>query len=129
RRWLEFASRRFDSIELNGTFYSLKSPAVYLRWTREVPAGFTFAVKGSRYITHNLKLRNAGTALANFYASGVLALGAHTGPLLWQLPATYGYRPERVDEFLAILPRDSKEAEPLAREHDHRVRQPLTEAT
>jgi uncharacterized protein YecE (DUF72 family) len=76
RRWLEYASRQFNSIELNGTFYSLKSPAVFRRWGRETPDnGSIFAVKGSRFITHNLKLSSATTALANFYASGILALG------------------------------------------------------
>ena len=83
RRWLEYASRRFNSIELNGTFYSLKSPAVFERWVSEAPArDFTFAVKGGRFITHNLKLRNADVALGNFFASGVLALGERTGPFM-----------------------------------------------
>src|SRR5919199_5186390 len=59
RRWLEYASRAFNSIELNSTFYSLKSPAVFERWVAEVPKGFVFAVKGSRFITHNLKLARA----------------------------------------------------------------------
>lgn len=86
-----YASRIFDSIELNGTFYSLKKPSTYQRWVDESPPGFIFSVKGSRFITHNLKLRNAELALANFYAAGVLALGRKTGPFLWQLPATYAY--------------------------------------
>lgn len=128
RRWLEYASRQFNSIELNGTFYSLKSPSVYEKWAREVPDDFLFAVKGSRFVTHNLKLRNAERALANFFASGVLALGAKTGPFLWQLPATYGYTRERVTEFLALLPRSSKEAARLAKQHDERVKVPLTRA-
>jgi uncharacterized protein YecE (DUF72 family) len=83
RRWLEFASRQFDSIELNGTFYSLKSPPVFERWVAEVPDDFVCAVKGGRFITHNLKLKNADASLGDS-ASGVLALGAKTGPLLWQ---------------------------------------------
>lgn len=128
RRWLEYASRRFNSIELNSTFYSLKSPAVYDKWAREVPDDFVFAIKGSRFVTHNLKLRNAAGALANFFASGVLALGQKTGPFLWQLPATYGYTRERVSEFLAQLPASSGEAARLARRHDERVKQPLTRA-
>lgn len=86
------------------------------------------AVKGSRFITHNLKLGNASAALGNFFASGVLALGRKTGPFLWQLPATYGYRRDRVDEFLAMLPRSSREAERVARQHAHRLRDPLCEA-
>ena len=122
RRWLEFASRRFDTIELNGTFYSLKSPAVFERWVAEVPDEFIFAVKGGRFITHNLKLRNAEVSLGNFYASGVLALGAKTGPFLWQLPATYRFEAERLDSFMRLLPRSSHDAEAVARQHDHRLR-------
>jgi uncharacterized protein YecE (DUF72 family) len=121
RRWLEYASRQFNSIELNGTFYSLKSPAVFQRWVDETPDDFLFAVKGSRFITHNLKLRRAQPALANFYASGVLALGWKTGPFLWQLPATYRYDPERMEAFFRLLPRDSTAAARLARKHDERL--------
>lgn len=123
RRWLEYASRRFNSIELNGTFYSLKSPAVFERWLEEVPArDFEFAVKGGRFITHNLKLRNVESALGNFFASGVLALGKRTGPFLWQLPATYRFDAERLDSFIRQLPRTSREAEDVARQHDDRLR-------
>src|SRR5688572_8251877 len=84
KKWLAFAARHFNSVELNGTFYSLKSPDAFRRWGGEVPAAFLLAIKGSRFITHNLKLRRAEGALANFYASGVLALGRRTGPFLWQ---------------------------------------------
>jgi uncharacterized protein YecE (DUF72 family) len=129
RRWLRYAASVFDTIELNGTFYSLKSPDVFRRWVSEVPPGFLFAVKGSRFITHNLKLRNAEAALANFFASGVLALGRMTGPFLWQLPATYRFDRARVADFLARLPRDSVAAAKLARGHDDRLRRgALTEA-
>jgi uncharacterized protein YecE (DUF72 family) len=129
-RWLEYASGRFDTIEINGTFYSLKSPPVFRRW-REAVAGrdFLFAIKGSRFITHNLKLRNAERALGNFYASGILALGRHTGPFLWQLPASYAFSAERIEGFLALLPRSSAEAETLAANHDARLKRgALTEA-
>jgi uncharacterized protein YecE (DUF72 family) len=123
RRWLDYASRRFNSVELNGTFYSLKSPAVFARWVSEVPSrGFVFAVKGGRFLTHNLKLRNVETALGNFFASGVLALGRTTGPFLWQLPATYRFDAERLDGFMRRLPRTSRDGEAVARQHDHRLR-------
>jgi uncharacterized protein YecE (DUF72 family) len=119
KRWLEYASRTFNSIELNGTFYSLKSPAVFERWRSEVPASdFVFAIKGGRFITHNLKLRNAERALGNFLASGILALGKMTGPFLWQLPATYRFDAERMDSFMRQLPRNSVEGEAVARQHD-----------
>jgi uncharacterized protein YecE (DUF72 family) len=126
--WLRFASRRLNSIELNGTFYSLKTPEVFERWVEETPVDFVFAVKGSRFITHNLKLARAEGALANFYASGILALGHKTGPFLWQLPATYRFDRARVEGFLALLPRDTDDAKRLARKHDHRLRKgPLLE--
>ena len=128
RRWLEFASRAFNSIELNGTFYSLKSPSIFERWAREVQDDFVFAIKGSRYITHNLKLRNAEGALANFFASGVLALGGKTGPFLWQLPATYRFIRDRVETFLTQLPRNSRQGAKVAAKHDEPVRDPLTRA-
>ena len=122
-RWLAYASRCFNSIELNGTFYSLKSPSVFTRWAAETPAeGFVFAIKGGRFITHNLKLRNCEHALGNFYASGILALGTRTGPFLWQLPATYAFEADRLDAFMRMLPRDSIAAESVAREHDHRLK-------
>ncbi len=107
---------------MNGTFYSLKSPAVFERWADEVPDDFLFAIKGGRFITHNLKLRNCDAALGNFFASGVLALGHKTGPFLWQLPAGYGFDAERMDTFMRMLPRNSKEAEAVALGHDHRLR-------
>jgi len=123
RRWLEYASRRFNSIELNGTFYSLKSPAVFERWASAAPAhGFVFAIKGGRFITHNLKLRNAEASLGNFFASGVLALGTKTGPFLWQLPGTYRFDADRLDAFMRLLPRTSSDAEAVARWHDDRLR-------
>jgi uncharacterized protein YecE (DUF72 family) len=123
RRWLEFASRRFNSIELNGTFYSLKSPAVFRRWAAEVPdRDFVFAVKGGRFITHNLKLRRSEAALGNFFASGVLALGRRTGPFLWQLPGTYRFEAARLEDFLQFLPRDSADGERVAEGHDGRLR-------
>jgi uncharacterized protein YecE (DUF72 family) len=123
REWLAYASRVFNSIELNGTFYSLKSPAVFEKWASEVPDdGFVFAIKGSRFITHNLKLRNIDVAMGNFLASGILALGEKTGPFLWQLPDTYRFDRDRIEGFLRALPRDTRAAARLARKHDERLK-------
>ena len=80
RRELEYASRTMDSIEINGSFYSLQRPTSYAKWHDETPPGFVFAVKGSRFITHMLKLRKLETALPNFFASGVLRLGRKLPP-------------------------------------------------
>jgi uncharacterized protein YecE (DUF72 family) len=122
-RWLEHAVRHFNSIELNGTFYSLKNPDVFRRWAEGAPArGFVYAIKGSRFITHNLKLRGCERALANFYASGILLLGRKTGPFLWQLPAGYGFDPARMESFIDLLPAGAREAEALARQHDARLK-------
>jgi uncharacterized protein YecE (DUF72 family) len=109
------------SIELNGSFYSLQRPESYQAWHSETPDGFVFAVKGSRYITHMLQLDDVQTALANFFASGVLALGKKLGPVLWQLPPRMRYDPERMERFLSMLPCDGKSATALARKHDDRM--------
>lgn len=121
RRELEFIGESFSTVELNGSFYSLQHPDSYRRWRASVPPGFTFAVKGSRYITHMLRLGNARAALANFFASGVLALGDALGPVLWQLPERQEFDADRLGEFLSMLPRTTSEAQALAREHDDRL--------
>jgi uncharacterized protein YecE (DUF72 family) len=121
RRELEYASRRFASIEINGSFYSLQTPASYRRWYAETPADFVFAVKGGRFITHMKKLRDVEVPLANFFASGVLALEEKLGPVLWQFPAQLSYTAERFERFLQILPRTTGEAAELACGHDERL--------
>jgi len=118
---LRFAAERFPTIELNGSFYSLQRPEYYKRWYDQVPRDFVFAIKGSRYITHLLRLRTADTALANFFASGVLALEHKLGPLLWQLPPSLKLDKKQLEEFLDLLPRTTKEAAQLASRHDERV--------
>jgi uncharacterized protein YecE (DUF72 family) len=119
---LRFAAERFPTIELNGSFYSLQRPEYYERWCEQVPRGFVFAVKGSRYITHMLRLRGVDTALANLFASGLLALEDKLGPMLWQLPPSLPFDEAQLDAFLALLPRTTKEAAKLARRHDKRVK-------
>lgn len=113
---LEYAAERLDSIEINGSFYSLQRPTSYRMWEERTPDGFVFSVKGGRYITHILRLKNARGAVANFFASGVLALGPKLGPLLWQLPPTLQFEAAEVDAFLGMLPRTTTEAAALARE-------------
>ncbi|MGF2947921.1 DUF72 domain-containing protein [Microbacterium alcoholitolerans] len=121
RAELEYIGARMSTVELNGSFYSLQRPASYLRWRESVPDDFIFAVKGSRYITHMLGLRDARTALANFFASGLLALGPTLGPILWQLPERHEFESEVLDEFLGLLPRSTGAALELARAHDERM--------
>lgn len=122
RRELEFAASRFTSIEVNGTFYSLKRPEDFARWRDETPDQFVFAIKGSRYITHMLKLKNADTALANFFAQGLLRLGPKLGPILWQFPESLPFDADRFDAFIRMLPRDTDGLRKLARRHDARLK-------
>jgi uncharacterized protein YecE (DUF72 family) len=121
RAELAYAAERMTAIEVNGSFYALQRPASYQRWRSEVPDGFRFSVKGPRFITHMKKLADARTPLANFFASGVLALGPVLGPVLWQLPPTLGYDADRLRAFAAELPRSTGAAAALARQHDQRL--------
>ncbi|GAA4613181.1 DUF72 domain-containing protein [Saccharopolyspora hordei] len=118
---LEHLSRRLGSAEINASFYSLQRPEHYRRWVEQTPDDFVFAVKGSRFITHMKKLRDAETALANFFASGVLALGRKMGPLLWQLPPSLPFDADRLEAFFRLLPRSTAEAAELAARHDARL--------
>jgi uncharacterized protein YecE (DUF72 family) len=125
RRQLAYVAERMTSVEVNGSFYGLLRPSAYARWLTEIdpvaPRDFVFAVKGSRFITHMRKLVEPTAALANFYASGVLALAGRTGPFLWQLPATFRFDEARIAAFLEALPRTAGEAAALAASHDDRL--------
>jgi uncharacterized protein YecE (DUF72 family) len=121
RRELEFAARHFPTLEINGSFYSLQRPEYYEQWYAESPPGFVYAVKGSRYITHMLRLKNIEKPLANFYASGILNLKDKLGPFLWQFPEMFHYRPERLEPFFDLLPRNTEQALSLARRRDARM--------
>ena len=121
KRELGYAAGIFPSIEINGTFYGLQRPEAFGRWREETPEGFVFAIKGSRYITHMLKLRNVEIALANFFASGLLRLGPKLGPILWQFPPRMKFDPGRFRAFLELLPKTTTEAADLARRHDERL--------
>ncbi|MDN4174326.1 DUF72 domain-containing protein [Nocardioides sp. SOB77] len=121
RRELAYAAERMTSIEVNGSFYSLQRPTSYAAWRDQTPDDFVFAVKGGRYITHLKRLRDVDTALANFLASGVLALGPKLGPLLWQLPERLAFDAALVDDFFSRLPRTTTEAAALAAGHDDKV--------
>ncbi|MET0617941.1 MAG: DUF72 domain-containing protein [Luteibacter sp.] len=127
---LAFASRAFPTIEINGSFYSLQRPESYLSWYDATPRGFVFAVKGPRFITHTLRLRNIEKPLANFFASGLLALREKLGPILWQVPPNFRFDPESFEAFLALLPRNMHEAAELGRRHDaHLKRRAWLEVT
>jgi len=119
---LAFASRAVNSIEINGSFYSLQTPERYLRWRDETPDGFVFAVKGPRYITHVRRLKEVEEPVANFFASGPLLLGDKLGPFLWQFPPNMKFDEERFARFLQLLPRDRKAARACAQGCAERLR-------
>lgn len=121
RRELEYAAGHLGSIEVNGSFYALQRPESYRAWRAEVPDDFVFSVKGGRFVTHLKKLADVEVPLANFFASGVLALGPALGPVLWQLPPTLGYDADRLVRFFDLLPRTTTAAAALAERHDERL--------
>jgi uncharacterized protein YecE (DUF72 family) len=121
RRELEHLASQVNSVEINGSFYALQRPASYQSWHDQTPDDFTFAVKGGRFITHMKRLGDVATPLANFFASGVLALRAKLGPFLWQLPPTLPFDVSLLDAFLHLLPRTTVDAAKLATRHDRRL--------
>jgi uncharacterized protein YecE (DUF72 family) len=120
-RELEYASRQFSTIEINGSFYSLQRPESYAKWYDSTPEDFVFSVKGGRYITHILRLNGVEKALANFFASGVFNLREKLGPFLWQFPPNFLYREKLFDEFFKLLPGNTEEALSLARKREPRM--------
>lgn len=124
KRELQFAASQFNALEINGTFYGMQTPRAFRSWAEAVPEGFVFAVKGPRYLTHMLKLKGAEAPLANFFASGPLAMGEKLGPILWQFPERFRFDSERIEQFFQMLPRDTAQAAALAQRHDHRLKAP-----
>lgn len=121
-RELEFASHALQSIEINGSFYSLQRPESYAAWYNATPPDFVFSVKGNRYITHILRLRDIEKPLANVFASGVFNLREKLGPFLWQFPPNFRFDAERVEHFLSLLPRNTEQALQLARKREPRMK-------
>lgn len=119
---LQFAASIFPTIEINGSFYSLQRPASWREWHAATPPGFVFTVKGPRFITHMTRLREPRQPVANFLASGVLALREKLGPILWQFPPNMRFDAGRLSAFLQLLPRDTASALTLARSRDSRLR-------
>jgi uncharacterized protein YecE (DUF72 family) len=102
-RMLEHYLQHFDTVELNNTFYQLPKEKSLASWRDSTPPHFHFAVKGSRFITHMKKLRNAEEGLERFLGA-VTVLEPKLGPILFQLPPHWEVNAERLSEFLQILP-------------------------
>jgi uncharacterized protein YecE (DUF72 family) len=106
RRMLIFYAERFTTVEINNSFYRLPSEAAFRAWAATTPPGFTFAVKGSRFITHNKKLKDADQTVPRLI-SAVAGLGLKLGPILFQLPPAWGLNLGRLAAFLEALPAGS----------------------
>ncbi|MCG2686295.1 DUF72 domain-containing protein [Candidatus Parcubacteria bacterium] len=104
---LEYYSQHFDTVEINSSFYHLPKPQTFKNWNKLTPKDFVFAVKGSRYITHLLKLDNARAPLETLLKNATL-LGGKLGPILWQLPPQMELDFERLERFVKILPKEQR---------------------
>jgi uncharacterized protein YecE (DUF72 family) len=105
RRWLERYAESFDTVEVNATFYRLPRERTVAAWIEQTPDGFSFAVKGSRYLTHIRRLRDTGIGVERFWEPlEPLRQADRLGPVLWQLPENFERDDAALDEFLAALP-------------------------
>ena len=105
RRWLAHYATRFDTVEVNSTFYRLARPAAVARWVAETPDDFRFTVKASRYLTHVRRLQDTGRGVERLYAGiAPLVESPKLGPLLWQLPENFHRDDDRLGAALERLP-------------------------
>ena len=104
KRELEYAAAKLTAIEVNGTYYSGFKPATFAGWRDQVPDGFVFTLKASRYCTNRKVLAEAGESIARFVGQGIVELGDRLGPILWQFMATKRFEPDDMAAFLKLLP-------------------------
>ena len=107
KRQFEHYAERFDTAEINGSFYRLPSEQAVRTWADKAPDGFVFAWKASRYITHNKKLKDCAASIELVFGR-MDGLGEHFGPVLFQLPPNLHFNPARLGDFLALLPRQRR---------------------
>ena len=104
KEFLVFYCRKFQTVEINNSFYKLPEKSTLESWKKTVPPGFIFAAKASRYITHMKKLKDPEQSIAKFFER-IQVLGDALGPILFQLPPRWSFNPERLENFLAVLPK------------------------
>ncbi|MEO5805882.1 DUF72 domain-containing protein [Devosia sp.] len=119
---LAFASSRLGTIEINATFRANQKPASFAKWAGEARAGFVFSIKGPQLVTHIKRLKNCEIELANFFASGPVALGEKLGPFVWQLPPNLSFDAGALGTFLAMLPKTTADYVALATKADGRLK-------
>jgi uncharacterized protein YecE (DUF72 family) len=105
RRWLEHYATVFDTVEINATFYRLAKPPAVANWVQQTPAGFVFAAKASRYLTHMKRLGDLEGGMQRYFDSiAPLAESPKLGPILWQLPDNFHRDDERLVYALEKMP-------------------------
>jgi len=104
REWLGHYASRFDTVEINNTFYRLPEAETFAAWRAQTPRGFCFALKFNRYGSHMKRLREPAATIGRFFERAG-ELGSALGPVLLQLPPRWHADPERLDTFLAASPR------------------------
>jgi uncharacterized protein YecE (DUF72 family) len=102
-RWFEHYAARFDTVEINNTFYRLPEAVTFERWAAQAPREFLYAVKASRYLTHMKKLKDPEEPIARLFER-MSPLGRHLGPVLYQLPPGWKLDRTRLEHFLQALP-------------------------
>lgn len=103
KNFLAFYANRFKTAEINNSFYQLPKPKTLTAWRDQVPPGFVFSVKASRYITHMKKLKDGKTTVQPLI-NAVTLMGEKLGPILFQLPPKWRCNPGRVESFISGLP-------------------------
>ncbi|RWX78222.1 DUF72 domain-containing protein [Neorhizobium lilium] len=104
KKQLEYAASKLDVIEVNGTYYGSQKPETFAKWAADVPDGFVFSLKASRYSTNRKILAEAGESVERFLGQGLTELGDHLGPILWQFAPTKKFEPDDFEAFLKLLP-------------------------
>jgi uncharacterized protein YecE (DUF72 family) len=105
RRWFEYYSQTFDTVEINNSFYRLPSAETFAKWRDQAPPGFCYAVKANRFITQAKKLKDCVEPVHRMMAP-VRELSPALGPILYQLPPSLRLNLERLESFLQLLPAD-----------------------
>jgi len=104
RKWLAHYSGVFPTVELNVTFYRLPTAETFAKWYHETPADFSFALKGSRLITHLKRLKDIESLLEEFFARAT-TLKEKLAAVLWQFPSGFTFDRDRLNKFLVLLDR------------------------
>ena len=104
-RWFDYYAERFNSVEINNSFYRLPEARTFAAWGRRAPEGFEYAVKASRYLTHMKRLTDMDRGVGRFYDSiAPMVESPKLGPVLWQLPDRFARDDERLEHALSNLP-------------------------